>query len=166
MGKMDKTRENTCCMTGHRKLPAGQEALIKEKVKAAVRTLLAKGVTHFEIGGAIGFDTLAEEAVLEMKEENAAISLHLILPCKDQEKKWSSAEKEAYRRILAEADEVVCLAEHYFKGCMLKRDRRLVDDSAHCICFLTQEDGGTKYTVNYALKHKLNVINIAEGLTE
>lgn len=50
----------------------------------------------------------------------------------------------------------------YFKGCMHKRNRHLVDNSGYCICYLTRTQGGTAYTVDYALERGLPVINIAD----
>ena len=47
---------------------------------------------------------------------------------------------------------------------MHKRNRHLVDNSSICICYLTENSGGTFYTVNYAKKQGLTVINLAEQL--
>ena len=43
-----------------------------------------------------------------------------------------------------------------------KRNRHLVDGSSVCIAYLTQEKGGTAYTVNYAKQKEVQVINLAE----
>jgi hypothetical protein len=45
---------------------------------------------------------------------------------------------------------------------MQKRNRHLVDNSSVCICYLTKPTGGTAYTVNYARRSGLQVINMAE----
>ena len=45
---------------------------------------------------------------------------------------------------------------------MHKRNRHLVDNSSACICYLTEESGGTAYTVEYVRKSNLIVINLAE----
>ena len=60
------------------------------------------------------------------------------------------------------ADEVIYTSEEYGYGCMHKRNRRLVDDSSVCICYLTQMNGGTYYTVNYAKASGLKIINLGE----
>ena len=44
---------------------------------------------------------------------------------------------------------------------MQKRNRHLVDNSSACICYLTKSAGGTAYTVNYARRMGLRIINIA-----
>lgn len=51
---------------------------------------------------------------------------------------------------------------HDTRGCMHKRNRHLVDNSSACISYLTENKGGTFYTVNYAKSKGVEVINIAE----
>jgi len=42
---------------------------------------------------------------------------------------------------------------------MHKRNRHLVDNSSVCVCYLNKENGGTAYTVDYAGKKGLELIN-------
>ena len=46
---------------------------------------------------------------------------------------------------------------------MQKRNRHLVDNSSICICYLTKPTGGTAYTVNYARRCSLQILNIAQS---
>ena len=68
---------------------------------------------------------------------------------------------ESLSAIKAQADKVVYMAQQYTPGCMHKRNRHLVDHSGVCVCYLTKESGGTAYTVNYAKRHGVEIINIA-----
>ena len=45
---------------------------------------------------------------------------------------------------------------------MFERNRKLVDMSTYCICYLTKATGGTAYTVKYAKKKNLQIINIGD----
>lgn len=45
-----------------------------------------------------------------------------------------------------------------------QKNRHLVDNSSVCVAHLTRSGGGTAYTVEYAKKHGLKVINIAKNL--
>ena len=47
---------------------------------------------------------------------------------------------------------------------MHKRNRHLVNNSSLCICYLTEEKGGTYYTVKYAQENQLAVVNVVELL--
>lgn len=107
------------------------------------------GVTTFLNGVAVGFDLLAAEYVLELKKKFPNVKLIACVPCYGQEKKYSTEDKARYIKIIKNADEVVALAEHYFRGCMQNRDRYMVDNAELLICYCRKTTGGTAYTVRY-----------------
>ena len=74
---------------------------------------------------------------------------------------WGEREKQEYDEIIALADEVECLSEAYYRGCMYARNRFMVDNSSHCICYLNENTGGTAYTARYAEEQGLQIVNIA-----
>ena len=51
----------------------------------------------------------------------------LILPGREQADRWSAAARARYRSILGRADSVVYVSPVYYQGCMLARNRRLVE---------------------------------------
>ena len=156
-------KEKTCCFTGHRELPEEQLPQLRNALFKVIVRLAAQGVTRFACGGALGFDTLAAQMVLVVKEAFPQIELLLVLPCKTQDKYWPKEDQEIYREILARADRVVFVSETYIQGCMQKRNRLLVEGSSVCVCYCTKKQGGTVYTLNYAQQKGLKVIHLAEG---
>lgn len=112
-------------------------------------------------GGAIGFDTLAAQTVLKLRKQYPHIKLILVLPCLAQTRGWREDDIKIYEEIKAQADQVVYTSQEYTRGCMHKRNRHLVDHSGICICYLTEDHGGTAYTVKYAGKRQLQIINLA-----
>ena len=102
--------------------------------------------------------------VLRLRERYPQIRLILVLPCRNQTRGWPQDSIDIYEDIKRHADKVIYSAENYFRGCMQKRNRHLVDSSSVCICYLTTPTGGTAYTVNYARRMGLQVINIAESI--
>ena len=154
---------NSCFFTGHRVIPADKRNEIKKAVMLHCINLIDNcGVTDFIAGGALGFDTLAAQTVLKLKKEYPHIKLILVLPCLSQTKGWREEDIQIYETIKAAADKVVYTSQQYTRDCMHKRNRHLVDHSGVCICYLTESNGGTAYTVNYANKHGLKIINLAE----
>lgn len=135
---------------------------ISRRLKDEIERLIDKGYCYFGAGGALGFDTLAAQTVLELKKDHPHIKLILVLPCVAQTRGWSESDVKIYERIKISADKYVYTSENYFRGCMQKRNRHLVDNSSACICYLTEETGGTAYTVKYAKSKGLVVINVAE----
>ena len=157
------TKSITCCFSGHRKIPKDNYAFIQSNLRTAVVNNIEKGYRFFETGGALGFDTLAAQTILELKENYSQIKLILILPCITQTKSWLKDDIYEYERIKELADEVIYTSKEYTKGCMHIRNRYLVDHSSLCICYLTESKGGTAYTVKYAESKGVRVINIAKS---
>lgn len=48
--------------------------------------------------------------------------------------------------------------DHYVKGCMQKRNRYMVDATAHMIAVFSGSPGGTKSTIEYAQRKGLDII--------
>lgn len=167
-------RARGCCFTGHRPnaLPelgnedkAGMRALAALLMRAVERAV-SDGYTAFYAGGALGFDTLAAEAVLRLKQSDPSISLHLALPGKDQTEGWSAIQLTRYGAILSVADSCWYAAERCSPGSMQRRNRYLVDHANRCIAYLRRMKGGTLYTVNYALDAGLEMENLAERMLD
>ena len=155
-------KNRTVCFTGHRKIPTNQQETVARRLRENIIDLIHKGYMYFGAGGALGFDTLAAQIVLSLKETYPTIKLILVLPCLSQSDAWSLEDKSIYENIKGRADKVVYTSRDYTRGCMHKRNRHLVDNSSVCICYLTEKTGGTAYTVDYAKKNGLLVVNTAE----
>lgn len=155
-------KKKTCCFTGHRKIPPEQYNCIAERLRTEIIALIHQGVIYFGVGGALGFDTMAAQAILILKESYPRIKLILVLPCKAQTRGWKKADIEIYEKIKAACDKCVYISNTYTTDCMHKRNRHLVNYSSYCICYLTKPTGGTAYTVEYAKRNGLTVINLAE----
>ena len=154
-------RSNVACFSGHRRLPQDCEEL-RAKLKKNIVALIERGVVFFGAGGAWGFDMLAEETVIELKADYPHIRLILVLPCPpgQQTLKWSADQRQRYYEILERADKVRILSPQYTRGCMLARNRHLVDNSAYLICYRREQRGGTAYTVEYAREQGLEIIQL------
>ena len=150
-----------CCFTGHRKISAEDMFAISEFLDRAIDKFIDIGVNVFRAGGAIGFDMIAALKVLEKRRSGKDIKLELYLPCRSQADKWDRVNRETYDYILAMADKIIYVNENYTRGCMLERNRRMVEGSNICIGFCQTDKGGSAYTIDYAKKQGLRVMNIA-----
>ena len=162
--------ERCCAFTGHRpkKFPWGYDetdtrcVALKKALADQIIKLVEAGYTDFFSGMAEGADTWAALIVLTLKNENPALRLHCILPCERQADQWTASARELYFSILEQADNVVYVSRKYSKGCMLQRNRYLVD---HAACLLAvyngEQRGGTAMTVRYAqkLERKIIILN-------
>ena len=153
-------QEKSCCFTGHRRILPEEQAAVSGRLKDILRQLCEDGCRDFYTGGALGFDTMAAEAVLELRQSRSDVRLHLILPCQDQTRGWKPAEVARYEAVLRAADTVTYTAKVYAPGCMQRRNRALVDAATVCVAYLRRETGGTAYTVQYAQKKGIPVLSV------
>ena len=155
----------TCCFTGHRMLPEDKIDKIKERLMQIIEDMVKKkDVLFFCTGGAMGFDTVAAECVLEAKKIHTDIKLILVLPHINQDKYYPAEYVRRYAEIKNSADRIIYTSHEYYRGCMHERNRYMVDHSDYCVCYLTEHRGGTAYTVRYAEEKRMEVIYCAQGL--
>ncbi len=139
--------------TGHRpeKLPWGSDErdprceALKQQLLDAVRTAAGEGYDTFLCGMARGCDTYFAEAVLSL-----GLRLEAYLPCPTQADRWSEEDKARQTGLLLQCSAVYMVEPNYSKGCMLRRNRVMVDG---CDALLTVYDGspgGTGATIEYA----------------
>lgn len=159
-------KEFTCFFTGHRKLPKKRINEIKELLMSRIKYLIEdKGVESFIAGGALGFDTLAAETVIELKEEYPYIKLYLYLPCNDQSKLWSAEDRYKWRMIMTKVDEYKYITEGpYTDGCMQKRNYKMADDALYGLAYCVISKSGTGMTVKYAEEYGGIVENLADKI--
>ncbi len=134
---------------------------LKEVLASQIATLADSGVTDFLSGMALGIDQICAELVLAQREKNPRVKLHCILPCMGQDAQWSDSARRRYRSIIKQADSRVYVNRAYYEGCMLERNKFLVDQ---CTCLLAvyngEQRGGTAATVRYAEKAGREIIII------
>ena len=155
--------QQTCCLTGHRKIPPGEERKIMVRARnILLRLIRDHNVRYFGVGGAVGFDMLAAEYLLNLKaheEQQIKIISVLPYPAWREREDWTDELRAREEKILQACDKVVYVRQEYEKGVFLLRDRKLVDGSAYCVSYCNQPQTGTAYTVKYALNHGVKVFN-------
>lgn len=157
---MDKVL-NSCCFTGHRFVLYEHEIKLRKALSVVITGLYERGCRIFLSGGAVGFDSIAAEEVIELRKRFSDIKLHMVLPCRNQHRKWGASDRLKYEKLLTEADDTNFLCETYCTGCMHLRNKYLVDNSQVCIAYYNHSGGGTEYTVNYAREKEREIINLA-----
>ena len=163
---MDTDRTTTCCFTGHRptKLPGGYDErdprclALKRSLLREIETLYLAGFRRFISGMALGCDLYFAEAVLELKERYPALILEAALPFPGQAERWGELQRTRWETVLASCDRKTVVQDHYDQGCMLRRDRYMVDNSSAVLAVYADGPGGTKYTLDHAAKNELVIL--------
>lgn len=151
--------EKICCFTGHRKIYDDEDELYF-KVKDQIIRLVKEGYSEFRCGGALGFDTIAADAVISVRSDFPHIKFVMYIPCLEQSKYFTEEQKEHYNAHGQAANRVLCISKEYYDGCMLDRNKAMVDGSDACIAYLRQNRGGTAFTVRYAESKNCEIIHI------
>lgn len=158
-------RETTCCFTGHRpaKLPWGDDETaprclaLKEAICRELEKAYNKGYRHFICGMAQGCDLYFCEAVQALRDSRPGVTVEAAIPCETQADRWPQGDRERYLRLVGLCDLETVVQRQYDRGCMLRRNRYMVDHSSLLIAVLDGSKGGSLYTASYALKNGVEV---------
>ena len=154
--------ERACFFTGHRILPPAKLDAIKTVLHYELIKHIAAGITTFISGGALGFDTIAAQQVLELKKDDARIKLRLYIPYRHFERRWREQDIIAYHRIMGMADAVQFISDTYTPACIRQRNEALVQDAECGIAFQLTGKSGTGQTTAFARMYGREVVNIAD----
>ncbi|MFM6453181.1 MAG: SLOG family protein [Planktothrix sp.] len=146
---------NTAFITGHRTFdyPFDYPSL-RQGINQLTNLALNRGIKTFLTGMALGTDTLAALIWAERY-----LTWKAILPCSDQDSKWTYKQQQDYRQLLAKATEIKVLYPKYCQGVMQGRNQYLVDNSQLCLAVWDgKQSGGTYLTIQMARKAKLPLI--------
>lgn len=163
-----RPRPITCCFTGHRpaKLPWGSNEEdprcldLKRRIRDAVDSAYEEGFRHFICGMALGCDFYFAEAVLDLRERKGDVTLEAAIPCPTQPDHWGAADQERYRALVAACDYETMVQHQYGPGCMQRRNRYMVDHSALVIAVYDGMPGGTRQTLEYALRRGVSFVDL------
>lgn len=153
---------DSVCFTGHRILSPDEQDASRRLLDLVIAELAAAGVRDFYCGGAVGFDTSAELAVLRARGSGVPVRLRLILPSPDMDKNWSASDSAVLAGIIRLSDSAEYLSDVYSRQAIFCRNLALVNRSGLCVAWMKPETrrGGTFFTANYAAKHGVPVLNL------
>lgn len=104
------------------------------EIEKAVRT----GHHQFLCGFTAGIDFLFAETVLELREKNPSITLESVLAYESEAAAWDETIRDRYYDLLAQCSRERLLQTRYTPGCLVQRNKYLVD---HTDLLLTMTDG-------------------------
>ncbi len=139
-----------------------------KKIKAALleqaKAAYGRGARRFYVGGALGVDMWAGEAVLGLKgqKDYPGVALVCVIPFKGHDSRWDSPSVKRLQRLMAECDETVTACPSERADAYKFRNYYLVDNAEFLIA--VHDDGGDRsgvsQTVNYARKRKREIVMI------
>ena len=157
----DPKRKVRCAFTGHRpQFLKRLEEDVKVDLENAIMVAIRDGYTTFITGGAYGVDIWAAEIVTRLRETNPALHLIAAIPFPGFEEAWTEEWKQRYNALLAAADFVVYMEEKYSSEAYQARNEWMVSHATRLIAVYNGEPSGTRNTINYARRIRVNVRTI------
>ena len=161
-------KQSACCFTGHRptKLPWKYNEedpsclALKRKIADAVEAAYEAGYRHFICGMAQGCDLYFCECALELRARYSEVTVEAAIPCPTQADTWPASQRQRHRELVASCDFETLVSERYSAACMQRRDRYMVDHAALLIAAFDGSAGGTRYTVEYAMRRGLEIVDL------
>jgi len=151
--------EETCCVTGHREIPADKLDYVKRELEREIRAALEDGYREFLTGFAEGVDMLFARCVNERREEYPDIFLEAAISYAGRIKRFNKDGRELF----AKCDGFKIICAKYQRDCFFQRNRYMVQKSSRVIAVYDgRAGGGTFFTMDYArnLERDLRVIEI------
>ena len=149
-----------CAFTGHRTIKKEHIKPLGSLLLRAINFAYNSGCRTFLTGGAVGFDTEAARAVVNFRISHPDVRLVSILPCVNQDERWSMSDKNNYYYLLGASDEVVYLYDEYVDGCLKERNLRLATDCDILIAYVSRTNSGAAQTVRMAEKQNKEIYNL------
>ena len=148
-----RARPISCCFSGHRpgKLPWGDDEgdrrclALKERLWNEMEAAYERGYRHFICGMAQGCDLYFCELALALRQLHGDVTVEAAIPCPSQAEGWSMVQQQ------------------YSSGCMQRRNRYMVDHASLLIAVHDGLPGGTRRTIEYALRRGIGIVDIPVG---
>ena len=161
-------RQMTVCFSGYRpeKLPWGYDecdprcAQLKQRLRRAVCAACDDGFRHFICGMANGCDLYFFDAARYLRLSHPEVTIEAAIPFSGQADRWRPELRARYDYDLRQCDYQTLVQETYTPDCMMRRNRYMVDHAARLIAVFDGQDGGTRRTVEYALRSGLEVVYV------
>lgn len=155
----------TCCFIDYNLFENNEnQTTYKQKLKEKIESLIKDYyVIHFISGVSRGFEQLAAENIIELKNVYPKITLEAVLPYENFPVDWSKEERDKYYFIMEKIDKETLLQYHYTKDCIRKKNVYIINKS-NFIIVLCKNTCEINDLISYA-KSKKKTLFIIESDT-
>ena len=101
-------KEKSITFTGHRIIPLVRQEEVRKQLTAAVAFACESGMTRFYCGMALGFDMMAAEVVLSLKDKFPNIRLIAVVPFLGQSNRWLLLNRNVIAKFLPRWTRLSC----------------------------------------------------------
>jgi len=135
---------------------------LQSYINKSIIKALKLGYNFFLCGMARGFDLLCADILLDIREQHEQyrnISLTAVLPYASHT--FAVAWGELHRIVKQCSNQVVIVSTEYKVNCYEQRNRYMIENSSHLICYWDGIEGGTEQTISMAKARGLTIQNVS-----
>ena len=140
-------KNSTAMFIGHRDCYGVNESAIRDYII----TLINGGITDFLCGGMGNFDWMCAKMVYDLKKEYKYIRCFLVIPYLT----FNIKERIYFDDVIYPEG----LEKYHFKSAILARNKYMIENSSHAVCFVSYTFGGAIQTYKKAVKEGLIIKN-------
>ena len=100
------------------------------------------------------------ECVLRLRQMHPDVTVEAAIPCPSQAEGWPAEQRLRWQRLVAACDYETMVQQQYSPGCMQRRNRYMVDHAQRLIAVFDGQEGGTRRTVEYAMRRGLEIVYV------
>lgn len=153
-------QRRSVCFTGHRldKLPSGAiRRVVLSMLYEEIQFAVERGVDTFYTGMASGIDMYAADYVLKQRELHPNLRLICVKPFAGCGHALRGDERYHFNSLLAGADAIIELSDHYHNICYRLRNQYMIDHSDLLIAVVGEMRSGTGQTIRMAKRRRLPI---------
>lgn len=156
-------KEKTCCVAGHRDIPADMEEHVRRELRREIEAAIADGYLYFLTDFMEGVDQIFAEVVADICRENEAIRLEAVLPYRNRYNKLFENGKT--KPLILACTDVGFTGEKYVgNSIFVCRRKQLERSSRMIVVFDGRDKGGTVSAIRMAHVQGIHIREIPLGL--
>ena len=158
-----------CAFTGYRpqKMPWGLDEMsplcleFKFRLRESLEYLIGMGYADFLSGSALGFDLMAAEIVLSLRQKYPWVRLIMVIPFDGQADKWPEEQRRRRAAVMEASDRIIYISHAFDRGVYFRRNRAMVERADLLLAAYDGRPGGTEKTVAYAHSRGTRVLRLS-----
>ena len=159
----DKEKARTCCVAGHRDIPADMAGYVERELRREVEAAIADGYLYFLTDFMEGADQIFAQVVADIRKENEAVRLEAVLSYRNRYNKLFDDAKT--KPLLLACTEVGFTGEKYVgNSIFVCRRKQLERSSRMIVVFDGRDKGGTVSAIRMAHAQDIHIREIPLGL--
>lgn len=139
---------------------------LMNRLTRVIKELYDSGYSTFISDLNEGFEMMAAESVVKLKNEYPDIKLIAVIQYPGYENQFSSPDKYRYKRIIEDADKSIIISKVKTKDTQQQSSKFILSNSSLIMCYSNGKPYRSEEIYNEALQTHMPIINLCETMVE